>query len=153
MAAYKDAFPAKGLSRGFNSTAPLFEIARRVVTASNVAAPLAAIVKPVHMSSRRRFSARSCSTETVIDFPGLMNAMGADDFTAASIGAGASGRAALVSTADVVAPSEEALNDGKDATVVKEFSSFISRGVSMIDAESSTAVLFEVKGAAGAICG
>ena len=51
----------------------------------------------------------------------------------------------LDSTADVVARSEEALNDGKDATVAKEFSSLISRGVSMIDAESSIAVFRKLK--------
>jgi hypothetical protein len=82
-----------------------------------------------------------------------MNAMGAGDFTVASIGAGASGRTALDSTADVVAPSEEALSDVKDATAAKEFSSFLSRGASMIDAESSIARLSEAKEIAGAICG
>ena len=48
MAAYKEELPAKGLSVGFSSCAPVVVMARRVDQASNVAAPLEAMTNPLH---------------------------------------------------------------------------------------------------------
>src|SRR5271169_6083179 len=96
MAAYNDAFPANGLSKGFNSTAPPV-IARRVDQASKVAAPLEAMTRPFHINSLRRFSARNSLTDTVMRLPELRYAIGAGAVTA--IGKGAAGSAALDSAA------------------------------------------------------
>src|SRR5271169_2228178 len=97
MAAYNDALPANGFSKGFNSTAPDVVMARRVDQASKVAAPLDAMIRPFHISSLWRFSARNSSTDTVMGLPGFKNARGAGDVTA--IGVGAFGSAALDSAA------------------------------------------------------
>src|SRR5579872_537974 len=98
MAAYREAFPANGRNKGFSSTAPSVVTAWRVDQASNVAALLEAMTRPFHMSSLRRFSARNCSTLTVICLPGFRKAIGAG-VVRAVIGTGASGSAALDSTA------------------------------------------------------
>src|SRR5579863_3759640 len=97
MAAYNDALPANGLSKGFSSCAPWFEMARRVDQASKDAAPLEATANSLHMNCLRRFSARNSPTETFQGFPGLKNAIGAGVVPAT--GMGASGSAALNSIA------------------------------------------------------
>src|ERR1700690_881306 len=97
MAANREALPAKGLSNGFSSTAPIVEIAWRVLNASKAAAPLEAMTSPFHINSLRRFSARNWLTDTVMGLPGFRNAIGAGAVT--GTGTGASGRAALDSPA------------------------------------------------------
>ena len=93
MTAYREELPAKGLSMGFNSCAPDVVMACRVDHASNVAAPLEAMVSPRHRSCFRRFSARNSATDTFMGLPDFRKAKGAGAFNAGT-GAGASGRAA-----------------------------------------------------------
>src|ERR1700733_5060388 len=97
-AAYNDSLPEKGLSKGFNSTAPVMVMARRVVQASKVAAPLEAMIKPFQTSCLRRFSARSSSILTVNGLAGFRKGIGAGGFRAA-MATGASGKTAAGSTA------------------------------------------------------
>src|ERR1700675_4455295 len=111
MAAYNDALPANGFSKGFSSTAPAV-IARRVDQASKVAAPLEAMTRPFHVSSLRRFSARNSLTDTVMRFPGLKNAIGAGAGTI--IGKGASGSTAMESATGLVGASKEAVTVGNE---------------------------------------
>src|SRR5665213_1344599 len=98
MAAYSEALPANGLSKGFSSTAPEVVMAWRVDQASKVAAPLEAITKPLHINCLRRFSARNSHTDTFMGFPELMKAIGAGAFSGAT-GTGESGKAAVGSDA------------------------------------------------------
>src|ERR1700722_16452039 len=118
MAAYKDALPANGFSKGFSSCAPAVVMAWRVDQASKVAAPLEAMTRPLHISCFRRFSARNSATDTVNGLPGFMNASGAAVIAAS--GKGSSGRTALDSIAGWAAASNEAVTFGDESSTLTE---------------------------------